>query len=72
MDQLTLFGFISVATMVVAYTLERRGRYWILIFSCACLASALYGLLAGTWPFAVAESVWALVAFVRWRQARQP
>jgi len=69
MDSLTLFGFISVATMLLAYTLERRGRFWILLFALACLSSALYGLLAGTWPFALVESVWAFVALHRWWKA---
>lgn len=69
MDSLTLFGFISVATMLLAYTLEKRGRIWILVFALACLSSALYGLLAGTWPFALVESIWAGVAAHRWWKA---
>jgi len=68
---LTLFGFLSVTTMLVAYALEERGPLWILIFALACLSSGLYGLLAGTWPFAVVESIWAIVAFRRWRRSRQ-
>jgi hypothetical protein len=71
MDSLTLFGFTSVTLMLVAYALERRGRVWILIFAFACLSSALYGLLADALPFAVVETVWAGVAFKRWRDAGQ-
>jgi hypothetical protein len=70
MDSLTLFGFVSVATMLLAYALEERGPGWILVFAAACLSSALYGLLAGTWPFALVESIWALVAFRKWWRSR--
>lgn len=66
MDSLTLFGFITVTVMLIAYALERRGRIWILIFAIACLFSALYGFLAGTLPFAVVEIIWTVVALRRW------
>lgn len=69
MNSLTLFGFISVSVMLVAYALEHKGRMWILIFAFACLSSALYGLLADALPFAVVETVWAGVAFKRWWDA---
>jgi len=69
MDPLTLFGFISVGIMLLAYALEHRDTVWILVFAIACLSSALYGLLAGTWPFALVESIWTIVALRRWRRA---
>lgn len=69
MDALTLYGFISVTAMLVAYALEQRGRIWILIFSIACLSAAFYGLLTRTFPFALVEGIWAIVAFKRWWRA---
>lgn len=70
MSPLTLFGAVAVSAMLVAYTLEQRSAWWVLVFALACGASSLYGFLAGTWPFGVVEGVWALVALRRWH-ARQ-
>lgn len=70
MDSLTLFGFISVTIMLIAYALERRGRIWILIFAISCLFSSLYGYLSGTLPFAIIEIIWTVVALHRWWKAK--
>ena len=72
MDTLTLFGSCAVTVMLIAYALEQRSAWWIFIFALACMASSLYGWLAGTWPFAVVEGIWALVAFRRWWYQRTP
>jgi len=63
---LTLFGAVAVSVMLVAYALEQRSAWWVLVFALACGASSLYGFLAGTWPFGVVEGVWAFVALRRW------
>lgn len=62
MNYLTIFGACAVAIMLLAYAMENRASWWVLIFACACAASSLYGWLAGTWPFGVVEGIWALVA----------
>ncbi len=67
LDPLTLFGVLAVAAMLIAYALEERAPFWVLVFAAGCLASGVYGLLAGAWPFAVAEGIWSLVALRRWR-----
>ena len=72
MDTLTLFGACAVTVMLIAYALEQRSAWWIFVFALACMASSLYGWLAGTWPFAVVEAIWALVAFRRWWRRRAP
>jgi hypothetical protein len=72
MDTLTLFGACAVTVMLIAYALEQHSAWWIFIFAFACMASSLYGWLAGTWPFAVVEGIWALVAFRRWWLQRTP
>jgi hypothetical protein len=64
---LTLFGAAAVTFMMLMYALERRGRWFIFAFGCGCLLSSAYGFLAGTWPFGVVETIWAAVAFNRFR-----
>jgi hypothetical protein len=66
MTTLTLFWARAVTVMLLAYALEHRLAWWVLVFALACAASSLYGWLAGTWPFGVVEGVWALVALRRW------
>ena len=68
MSHLTAFGAFAVATMLLAYTLEARSRWWILVFAFACAASSAYGWLAGTWPFGLIEGIWSLVALRRFLQ----
>ena len=70
MDALTVFGIASVGAMLVTYALEARSRWFVVAFALACWASALYGWLAGVWPFAIIEGVWGVVALVRFRRMR--
>jgi hypothetical protein len=63
---LTLFGAAAVTAMVLFYALEGRHRAYTLAFACACFAASAYGFAAGTWPFGVVESVWGVVAVVKW------
>jgi hypothetical protein len=58
--------------MLLAYALEKRSAWWVLVFALACAASSLYGWLAGTWPFGIVEGIWALVALRRWWLRRTP
>ena len=67
---LTAFGFAAVGTMFATYWLEDRSAWFVLAFAAACVASALYGLLAGALPFAVVETAWAGVALLRFRKRR--
>ncbi len=71
MDLLTIFGAIAVTIMLVSYALESHSSTWILVFAFGCTASAVYGALAGTWPFMVVEGIWAIVALRRWSIRRQ-
>jgi hypothetical protein len=56
--------------MFVMYWLEDRTPWFVLVFALACAASAVYGALAGAAPFAVVESLWAIVALQRFRNRR--
>ena len=67
MDAVAVFGAGSVAAMVVCYSLESRGRHFVLLFAVACAASSSYAILIAAWPFAAVEAIWTLVAIQRWR-----
>jgi len=66
MDWLTLWGIVTVSSMLVFYVLEHRSPKFVLAFAAACLASSSYGFLQGAWPFGVIELVWSGFAIHRW------
>ena len=66
-----LFGFLAVISMVVTYALEHRSHLFVLAFALSCGAASLYAVLIHSWPFAVVEGIWAVVAFRRWLGVRR-
>jgi hypothetical protein len=72
MSATELFGIAAVAVMVVSYALEERGSAYVLVFALSCAAAATYAILIRSWPFAVAESIWAAIAVRRWWRRRSP
>jgi len=70
MEPLTVFGVASVGAMLLFYALEARSPWAILAFAFACWSSAVYGWLAGVWPFAVIEGIWGVVALRRFARRR--
>ena len=68
---ITVYGVLALTFMMTMYALERRGPAFILAFAVGCLASAVYGFLAGAWPFGVVEAIWSVVAVRRYLAARQ-
>ena len=66
MGELTLFGFLAVTLMLIAYALEDRSHWFVLIFAGACLLGSIYGFLKGSWPFGLLEAIWSLVALKKW------
>jgi len=68
MDALSIYGLFAVGSMLLFYALEARSARYVLLFAGACLASAVYGIAAGAWPFGIVESVWSVIAFLRWRR----
>ncbi|MBU2801128.1 hypothetical protein HFV02_02440, partial [Acidithiobacillus caldus] len=52
--------------MMIFYALEQKSSWFTLAFGISCIGSAIYGFLAGTWPFGIVESIWSLVAFRKW------
>jgi hypothetical protein len=70
MSGIELFGIAAVTVMVITYALEDRAVTYILAFSVSCIAAAIYAILIRSWPFAVVETIWSLVAFRRWLRRR--
>jgi hypothetical protein len=69
MDALTAFGLFAVSAMLIFYTLEPRGRIYILGFAAACALDSAYGFLQGAWPFGLVEAIWAFIALARfWKK----
>lgn len=67
-DMLTVYGASVVFLMMIFYAAESRSHWFTFFFGLSCLASSLYGWLAGTWPFGVVEAVWGIVALYKWRK----
>lgn len=59
-------GFLAVCTMVVCYTFEERSPVFTFAYSGACVLAALYAFLIRSYPFMIAEGVWAIVARRKW------
>jgi len=67
---LTIYGASVVTLMMIFYALEQNSSWFTLAFGMSCIGSAIYGYLAGTWPFGIVESIWSLVAFRKWYSVR--
>ncbi len=65
---LTVFGSVAVGIMFLAYWLEPRSRWYILIFAGASAATAVYSGLEKVYPIMVIEGLWSLVALRRFFQ----
>ena len=61
----------AIVIMLIAYINEGKSPVWIFIFATACVASSIYGWLAGTIPFGIVEIIWAIVAYAKWWKARR-
>jgi hypothetical protein len=63
---LELFGFVAVSVMLVAYSLEHRSPWFVLVFAVGCACAAVYAALIHSLPFAAVEAIWCGVALRRW------
>lgn len=61
-----IFGICAVSAMVILYALEERSPLFVLGFAAACAATSLYAVLIQSWPFAVVEALWSVIAVRRW------
>ena len=65
-----VLGIVAIVTMVTSYALERRGTFFIAAFAAGCALAAVYAYLIDSYPFLIAEGIWAVVAVRRWHVAR--
>lgn len=63
-----ILGIIAIIIMVGAYALEGRHPAFILVFAGGCALAAVYAFLINSYPFLIAEGLWALIALQRWRK----
>ncbi len=63
---LLIFGSLAVTAMLLTYTLEERSHWFVLGFAVASAAASAYWFLIESWPFAVVEAIWSVVALRRW------
>lgn len=66
-----ILGVIAVTIMVASYALEHKHPLFILIFAFGCALAALYAFLIQSYPFLIAEGLWALIAFWRYMKLRK-
>ena len=68
---LTVFGVIAVSIMFLAYWLEPRSKWMVLIFAGGSALTAAYSGLVAAYPITAIETLWAFVALQRfWRRHR--
>lgn len=65
-----ILGIIAIIIMVGAYALEERHPAFVIIFAGGCVLAAFYAFLINAYPFLIAESLWAAIAFQRWRKIK--
>jgi hypothetical protein len=68
---ITLFGSLAVATMVLAYWLEPRSRWFVLLFAVGCAATSTYSALVAAYPITVIEAIWSVIALRRFFRRHQ-
>ena len=66
MAMIEAFGFLAICFMVLFYALEGQAPVFTLAFAGACLCASIYAFLIGSFPFMIAEGVWAMVALRKW------
>lgn len=71
MTGLTMYGLVSVCSMLVFYAMEDRSAWFVLAFAGSCAMSSAYGFLQGAWPFGGVEAIWAFIALRRWWTRRR-
>ena len=65
-QEIELFGIFAITLMVLSYALEDRSTFFNAAFAVGCILAAIYAYLIQSYPFMIAEGIWALIAFRRW------
>ncbi len=66
MTPVETLGIVAIVIMVGSYALEKRGPVFIASFAVGCALAASYAFLIGSYPFLIAEGLWAIIAARRW------
>ena len=66
-----VLGIVAIVTMVASYAFEKRGTFFIAAFAAGCALAAVYAYLIDSYPFLIAEGIWAVIAARRWYVARR-
>jgi hypothetical protein len=66
-----LFGIVTVTCMVTTYAFEDRSHLFVLGFAVSCAAASAYAVMIRSWPFAVVEGLWSIIALRRWLRGRR-
>ena len=64
-----VLGIVAITIMVASYALEKRSTVFIATFAFGCALAAVYAFFLNSYPFLIAESIWAVIAAGRWRAA---
>lgn len=67
MSGVEALGLVAITIMVASYALEHVHHLFIAIFAIGCAIAAFYAYLIGSYPFLIAESLWAIIALRRWQ-----
>jgi len=62
-------GIVAITIMVTSYALENRAPFYIASFALGCALAAIYAYFLGSYPFLIAEGIWAVIAVHRWRKS---
>jgi hypothetical protein len=65
-----ILGVIAIVIVVASYALEKRSAFFLASFAVGCALAAVYAYLIDSYPFLIAEGIWAVIAFRRWQVAR--
>ena len=68
---LNIYGIVVLLAMLYFYLREVRGSFYTLLFALSCVASSVYGFLAGTWPFGIIEFIWFVFSFRKYVNLRK-
>ncbi len=70
MPAVEILGLVAITIMVGSYALEQRARIYIAVFAIGCALAAVYAFLIQSYPFLIAEGLWAVIAVRRWWRAK--
>ncbi len=70
MSATEMLGYAAITVMVTSYAMEKAAPVFVAIFAAGCAMAAVYAYLIASYPFVVAEGIWAVVAARRWLSVR--